>query len=145
MSVNACVDLTNVASATKVKLVSAESRNSSPKPVRADQASEQDIPNGACGMRNDLLARPPAAAEVLGRLTTEGCPDEGVSGARMGTSQGVNGTSLRRGSCAIMAQPVFPQGSGYAPAAHLFNPSKIVKDNSCLLPVKPSGAELVFA
>lgn len=34
--------------------------------VRADQASEQDIPIGAFGKRNDLLARPPVPSRSLG-------------------------------------------------------------------------------
>jgi hypothetical protein len=45
-------------------------------------ASEHGIPNGACGKRNDVVARPPVAAEVLGCFETRGrVQPKGESGA----------------------------------------------------------------
>jgi len=62
---------------------------------RADQASEQGIPIGACGKRNDLLARPPVAAEVLGCFETGGrVQSKGVRGRRRTSPNGAESSQV---------------------------------------------------
>jgi len=82
-----------------------------------------EIPGGKPGP-----ARPPVLGKVWGRIATDGCPDEGESGARRRPRKEKSAPVFAGNSCAIVAQTVCPVQTRlwarerFAPAAPLVQP-----------------------
>ena len=87
---------------------------------------------GACGGPFARLLARPSPATVLGRFEHgRGVQPEGESGAKADIPERRRKLTSLSPLCRLgttRLNPSYGQGSGYAPAAHSFNPSKPVKD-----------------